>query len=127
MNLFTEGLEKPPRRAAIPVHTQMREHEWAEQPTPHSTLVIRAVTLSTTPAIMSLVTRFALRQAAQSVRSKKSPGANIDNRFLLLRGERAVRQRSGKNLVWSNSAVVSNSRSVDDVVAVSGRAVPKFV
>src|ERR1700730_17562444 len=126
MNLFTERLEKTYRRSAIRANTEMRQHQWAEEPTPHGALMIRAVTLSIIATVMSLVAGFALREAAQSVRSNKPPGTNIDNRFLLFRGKRALRQRNGKNLIWPKSGVISNFRRVDDVIAASGRVVPEF-
>src|ERR1700730_5874164 len=104
----------------------MRQHKWAEEPTPHGTLMILAVTVSIIATIMSLVAGFALREAAQSVRSNQPPGTNIDNRFLMFRGKRALRQRNGKNLIWPKSGVISNSRRVDDVIAVTGRVVAEF-
>src|ERR1700722_5616227 len=120
MNLFADRLQKTHRRSAIRVHTKIRHHKWAEQPTPHGALVIRAVTLPNAAAVMPLVAGFALRETAQSMRSKKSPGTNIDNCFLSLRGEWALRQRNCKNLIWSKSGVVSYSRHVDDVIAAPG-------
>src|ERR1700704_1306321 len=104
----------------------MRQHKWAEQPAPHGALVIRSITLSNVATIMPLIARFGLREAAQSVRGNQPPGTNIDNRFLLLRGKRALRQRNGKNLVGPESGVISNSRRVEDVIAVSGAVVPEF-
>src|SRR3984957_10672938 len=126
MNLFADRLQKTHRRSAIRVHTKIRHHKWAEQPTPHGALVIRAVTLPNAAAVMPLVAGFVLRQTAQSVRSNESPGKNVDNGFMLFRGERALRQRNCKNLIWSKRGVVSYSRRVDDVVAVSGSAIPEF-
>src|ERR1700738_4683719 len=97
----------------------MRQHKWTEEPTPHGTLVIGAIAFAAIATVMSLVAGFTLREAAESVRSNKPPGTNIDTRFLLFRAKRALRQRNGKNLIWPKSGVISNSRRVDDVIAVS--------
>src|ERR1700726_1926937 len=104
----------------------MRKHKWAEEPTPHGALVIRAVALATIAAIMPLVAGFGLCQTAQSVRGNQAPGTNIDNCFLLFRRKRALWQRNGKNLVWPENGVISNFWRVDDVVAVSARFIPEF-
>ena len=91
MNLAAEWFQETKRRFAVVVDAVMRQREGTEQPAPDRALMISGVTIAGVTAIVAAVSGFGWRETPQSMRGQKMPCANIDNRLLLLSGERAHR------------------------------------
>ena len=83
VDLASQRFQKTGGGRAIPIHAQMRQNEWTEQPTPHGALMIGAVTLSNVAAIVSLVAGLALRETAKSVGSHEFARTNIHHRLFV--------------------------------------------
>src|SRR6266851_8408437 len=126
-NLLAQRFQEAQRSFTIFVHTQMRQHKRSDQPSPHRTLVVGAIALRRTAAVMSLISRIAWREAAESVGRQQIARAGVYYSFLLFGGERTTGQRNSENLVGPEGNVVSNSRRVNHVVATRGGIVPKLL
>src|SRR5215472_11815797 len=98
----------------------MSEHKRPHQPSPIGSLMISAVALARTAAIMPLVSAFILSEAAKAMRREQAARAHIDDSLLLLRRKRALWKRHCKNLIRAKRRVVANTRIIDHVVAAVG-------
>src|SRR6516225_10472493 len=91
------------------------ETERAEQPGPNRSFMIAAVTLADVAAIAGTVSWTAGRQRAQAERREKMTPARTHNCRLVVRGEGAVRQADGKDLVRPDGRIIP-ILTIDDVV-----------
>ena len=91
-NLLAKRFHEAQREVAVTVNTKMSESEGAQQPAPGSSLMICAVTLCRTTAVMPLVSRVSWIEAAQAMWSQQHLATNVDNRSLLFLGQRRFRK-----------------------------------
>src|ERR1700680_1149710 len=110
IDLLPQRIEKAHGRHAISINAQVRQNEWAQEPSPDGTLVVATITLPCTATVMPLISWLALREAAEPVRSNKPPRADVYDSLLLYRGERTVRQRNAEDLIRPERGIISNSR-----------------
>jgi len=84
-----DGFKKPHGLFRILVDAEMRQHIRAEQPSPDSSLMVRAIAVELRAAIMPTILPLILREAAKPVRSEQLARTYIHYGALLLRCKRA--------------------------------------
>src|SRR5438105_15789666 len=103
----------------------MRERKRAEQPAPNGALMVGCVALARAAMVVSLVSGFSWRKAAQAVGREQAPCANVHNRFSLLWRKRALRKRHGKDLTGTKRRSVTVARLANHVVEAMRSRIPR--
>src|SRR6516162_2270508 len=122
--MICKRLEKRSRSGWVVVRTQMRKNKWAEQPSPDCSLMLGSVTCARAASIVALIIGVARREASQTVVRKQVPSARIYDSTLLLRCQRAFRQRNREDLIGPERGIAW-LRTVNHVKAVIRRMIPK--
>ena len=110
----------------VPVHPQVGEGKWAEEPSPGRTLVVGAVALGRSAPVSTRVRGIAGCQAPQPERGQELARAGVDHPSLPLRRERARGERDREDLVGPKGGVGARG-TIDHVVARAGRLVPEAI
>src|SRR5205823_2134956 len=88
-------------------------------PTPGSPLMVGRVALTRTTPIVAPIAGVVGGEATKTVAGEKVAGASVHHDALLLRGQRALGQRDGKQLVWPQRGVIPVG-AVDHVKTAPG-------
>ena len=110
----------------VPVYPQVGEGKRTEQPSPRRALVVGAVALGRSAPVATRVRGIAGREAPEPERGQELAGAGIDHSSLPLRRERARGERDREDLVGPKGRVGAR-RTIDHVVARTGRLVPEAI
>src|SRR5436309_3260845 len=86
--------------------------------------MVGRVALTRTTPIVALIAGVVGGEAAKTVAGEKVAGASVHHRALLLRGQRALGQRDGKQLVWPQRGVVPVG-AVDHVKTAAPGLIPE--
>src|SRR2546427_7256745 len=117
---FQKG-KGPPR---VAVNAQMRQDKGTEQPRPHCSLVVSGVALRLRAFVMAAIICVGGIQASQSMWRHQPQCADIYHTFSLVRGQRALRKRHCKNLIWPQRTIVA-IQTVDYIKTALAFLVPE--
>ena len=120
-----KAVEKPSRhRAIIGVNPEPSINEWANQPSPHGSLVIGCIASAQVAKIARFVIGLARRQRAQPDRRHQLCVHRGNNCLPIFSVEDRMLECNRKDLVRSKRSVVS-VLAVDDVIEIAASRMPK--